>query len=1162
LSPQKLLSVFFSLLVVVVGKYGLAQPTITSFNPAVGTVGTLVTITGTNLNSLTALTIGGKNAIVISNNGSTMLGFVMPGTISGPISITTPNGNVQSLLNFTIISTGAPSIQQGSKLSGNGFSGQSLQGVSVAISADGNTAVVGGNEDNSNIGAVWIYTRTGNTWTQQGQKLVGTGYINKPLQGTSVAISADGNTVISGGCQDNTGMGAAWIFTRNGTVWSQQGNKLLANDNVGVAGQGFAVALSADGNTAVVGGNNDNISTGAVWVYVRTAGNWVQQGSKLTGPGYVHSTGDGISVAISADGNTLIFGEQNDQPRGAAWIYVRNAGVWTIQGSKLVGPGTGQSAQGISVAISADGNTAVVGGPIEGNGVGAVWVYARVGTNWVPGSRLVGIGAIGAANEGTGVAISADGNTILIGGYFDNSSIGAVWAFKRTNNTWFQQGKFIGSGASGLATQGKSVAISADGSTAVWGGPSDNSRIGAAWIHVAISIDIVTVITNAACHQNTGSILITATNGVAPYSYSIDGQTFVTGNSFTGMPSGNYTVIVRDASGLSNSTSAVVGNTCPAISSSVVVDDSCARAQGKVILSAIKGTPPYKYSVDGVNFQPGNIFASLTAGNYRIILEDAQNARDTVNVIVKNNCLLATALSLDATCGVSNGVITATGSGGVQPYTYSLDGINFQNSNRFALLAPGTYTITVRDANTTTGIAFNTIQNVAGPSIVNASTTTALCNNTNGAILLTGNGGTAPFQYSIDNVQYQLSNQFINDTAGIYTVSIKDANGCMASNTATVNRYPTPMVDLGKDTTLCGGQTIVLQAGNSFTDYLWSNGIISSSQTVTASGKYYVTVTDGNNCKVADTINITVQDLPVFSLGNDTTLCEKQSLTLQINVAGNYIWNDATTQNKKTITTPGSYWAEATNLGCLFRDTISIKYVSLPVLQFPADTILCDKGTLLLDATQTGSVSGYSWQDGSTSATYQVKEPGLYFVKVVRNGCTNADTLNVFYQQAPMRIINNDTSKCANSSVVLDVSFPNANYMWKDLSTSPVYTVTNPGFYYCTVSNYCGTAIDTIHVSDIDCECVPLLPNIFSPNGDGINDEFRPDIGCIPASFQLKIFNRAGQVVFESNALNNYWKGTFQNQPVPIGTYYYILKVQGQSDPTAREKTGSITLIR
>jgi gliding motility-associated-like protein len=134
--------------------------------------------------------------------------------------------------------------------------------------------------------------------------------------------------------------------------------------------------------------------------------------------------------------------------------------------------------------------------------------------------------------------------------------------------------------------------------------------------------------------------------------------------------------------------------------------------------------------------------------------------------------------------------------------------------------------------------------------------------------------------------------------------------------------------------------------------------------------------------------------------------------------------------------------------------------------------------------------------------------------------------------------------------------------MWKDFSTSSVYTLTNPGFYYCTVSNYCGTIIDTVRVSDAICECTPVVPNIFSPNGDGINDEFRPDMGCTPSSFQLKIFNRAGQVVFESNTLTNYWKGTFQNKPVPLGTYYYTLKVKGLSDPIAREKSGSITLIR
>jgi hypothetical protein len=178
--------------------------------------------------------------------------------------------------------------QQGPKLVGNDAAAPALQGNSVALSADGNTAIVGGPADNSNAGAAWVYTRSNGVWTQQGGKLVGTGTVGNAQQGVSVALSADGNTAIVGGHTDFANSGAAWVYTRSNGVWTQQGGKLVANDAVGnQVYQGWSVALSADGNTAIVGGWSDNSSTGAAWVYTRSSGVWTQQGSKLVGTGAV-----------------------------------------------------------------------------------------------------------------------------------------------------------------------------------------------------------------------------------------------------------------------------------------------------------------------------------------------------------------------------------------------------------------------------------------------------------------------------------------------------------------------------------------------------------------------------------------------------------------------------------------------------------------------------------------------------------------------------------------------------------------------------------------------------------------------------------------------------------------------------------------------------------
>jgi hypothetical protein len=230
-------------------------------------------------------------------------------------------------------------------------------------------------------------------WTQQGDKLVGTGGVGShPAQGASVALSPDGNTAIVGGPGDNPdngrGSGATWVFTRSGGVWTQQGDKLVGTGAVGAAAQGASVALSADGNTAVVGGPLDNFDSnvpggiGAAWVFKNSGGLWTQQGAKLVGNGAVGTPDLGNSIALSGDGNTAIVGGPGDNPpppdARAVWVFTRSNGAWTQQGQKLVGSGAvGAAEQGVSVSLSGDGNTAILGGYLDNSNAGAAWVFVQ-----------------------------------------------------------------------------------------------------------------------------------------------------------------------------------------------------------------------------------------------------------------------------------------------------------------------------------------------------------------------------------------------------------------------------------------------------------------------------------------------------------------------------------------------------------------------------------------------------------------------------------------------------------------------------------------------------------------------------------------------------------------------------------------------------------------
>ncbi len=326
--------------------------------------------------------------------------------------------------------------QQGSKVVGSGGGADCFQGSSVAISSDGNTAVVGGIYDNSQQGAIWIYTRDAGVWSQQGTKLVGTGgTADFVYQGYSVAISADGNTVIESGWRDNNDIGALWIFNRNSGVWSQQGSKLVGTGaGTGQILQGTSVALSSDGNTALVGGSGDN-ATGAVWVFTRNGDIWTQHGTKLVGTGGTGPTNQGASLAISGDGNTFVTGATVDNGYlGAVWVFTRSGNEWVQQGEKLVGSESiDASQQGSSVAISYDGNTVITGGPGDFLNEGAVWVFTRSNGIWSQqGPKLYAEGSTSPILVGRSVAMAPDGNTALVCSPGADNSIGKVWTFTRS----------------------------------------------------------------------------------------------------------------------------------------------------------------------------------------------------------------------------------------------------------------------------------------------------------------------------------------------------------------------------------------------------------------------------------------------------------------------------------------------------------------------------------------------------------------------------------------------------------------------------------------------------------------------------------------------------------------------------------------------------------
>lgn len=451
-------------------------------------------------------------------------------------------------------------------------------GHGVAISGDGNTIAVGaphessgarginGNQNDDSVyssGAVYVYTRTGNNWTQQA-------YVKAANPGQSdhfgyvVALSRDGNTMavsafweasnatgINGNQADNSipQAGAVYVFTRAGGRWSQQAYIKASNTGEAAVGDrfgdgdqfGFSLALSDAGDTLAVGaltedggaaginGNqadNSAASAGAVYVFARTGNSWSQQAYvKPSNP----DAGDlfGYAVSLSADGNTLAVGSYDEDGSarvingapdnmrngaGAAYIFTRSGNVWRQEAYIKASTAESGDSWGVSIALSDAGTTLVVGaldedcpatgvnprgcgddGPLgagSSRSIGAVTVFVRNGNTWTEHAYLKPSTTGPQDWFGARLAVSGDGNTIAVAAALEDSAsqgvngrqndesaaeAGAVYFFTRSGSTWAQQAYVKGSNTEAFDEFGSSVALSRDGRTIVVGARGEDS---------------------------------------------------------------------------------------------------------------------------------------------------------------------------------------------------------------------------------------------------------------------------------------------------------------------------------------------------------------------------------------------------------------------------------------------------------------------------------------------------------------------------------------------------------------------------------------------------------------------------------------------------------------------------------------------------------------
>ncbi|HTL80240.1 MAG TPA: T9SS type A sorting domain-containing protein [Bacteroidia bacterium] len=373
---------------------------------------------------------------------------------------------------------------------------------------------------------------------------------------------------------------------------------------------------------------------------------------------------------------------------------------------------------------------------------------------------------------------------------------------------------------------------------------------------------------SSTCGNANGTMLVVGSGGTGfGYEYSIDGVNFNTGGSFSGLTSGTYDVVVRDANGCENVFEAsIVDANGPTITSLSSTNASCnASDDGTITVNIVSGgTGTLHYSI-GSTWQLSNSFTGLNAGTYDVLVQDANGCvgQDQV-VITEPTAIVVTTTVTDVTCnGSATGSVTMNAAGGAGTLAYALDlEANFQSSNVFGNLPAGNYVAVVRDA---AGCIGHSDFVIAEPSAiyVGVGILNEMCFGDNaGALYVNAAGGTGILTYSIDGINYQSSSTFIGLTAGTYTVYVKDGNGCVETTEATITQPSVLAVNSTVTNVICSGGNdgvIDLSVSHGTFPYTfeWSTGDDSEDLFNLTPGSYSVTVTDANGCQVTQSFVIT-----------------------------------------------------------------------------------------------------------------------------------------------------------------------------------------------------------------------------------------------------------------------------------------------------------------
>lgn len=598
-------------------------------------------------------------------------------------------------------------------------------------------------------------------------------------------------------------------------------------------------------------------------------------------------------------------------------------------------------------------------------------------------------------------------------------------------------------------------------------------------------ITINSNVTDATCGSCDGAITVTPVGGVAPYTYLWN--TGATTATITNLCAGVYNVEVTDANGCSDNFFIPVDHSDgPTGANVVIVDASCfGTCDGEATVTGIGGTPPYTYQWVPGGYNTSNV-TGLCAGTYNVQVQDALNCIYTETVTIGSpDEIVVGQTVVNSICGMCTGEVELTPISGAGPFTYDWSPAVPNTDTLATDLCAGVYNITVTDVNGCEEVVTSLVNDIPSASIAMTGID-PLCNDScNGEAIATPTGGTPPFSYLWDDPAGQTDSIATGLCAGLYTVTLTDANGCVAVNQVSLSE-PTPIglslliIDNGTCAGNCDGSITVIPSGGTipFT-YLWNDPLAQTTATAIdlCAGTYIVEVTDANGC--SDTTSGTVNNpvgLTAVANGTDVScngLCDGSATAV---VSGGtapftYLWDDPAGQTTATATglCAGSYTVTVTDANnCDFIAPVTISEPDPIVITFSGIVNLQCDGDCIGEATAdvTGGTGPYTYQwDDALSQTTQSADSlcaSAYTVTVTdANGCTASETVTITGPNGLTSSISSSTNALCfgdcngTATVTASGGTQPYTYQWNDPSnqTGPTATGLCAGTYSVVVTD-------------------------------------------------------------------------------------------------------------